>query len=74
MLLLWLAAALTWHWHSDFDPESRFWTLVLVLTSLPYLAALSTSVVASFSEGSGAGAARRPEAVAAVAQPQRVRA
>lgn len=74
MLLLWLAAALTWHWHSDFDPESRFWTLVLVLTSLPYLAALSTSVVASFSEGSGAGAARRPEAVAAVAQAQRVRA
>jgi hypothetical protein len=59
MLLLWLAAFATWWWHGTYDPETRYWSAVLIVASLPYLAALGTSVLASFHEGRPAGAARR---------------
>jgi hypothetical protein len=62
MALLWLAAGATWYWNGAFDPESRYWSLVLVVTSIPYLAALATSVLASFTEGRTTGEADRRRA------------
>ncbi len=84
MLLLWVAAAATWYFHGAHDPESRYWSAVLVLASLPYLAALATSIVASFSGGARAGVAssrrlrlrgqvRRSEPVLAPADRPRLR-
>ncbi|MBI3710583.1 MAG: glycosyltransferase [Proteobacteria bacterium] len=65
-LALWLAALATLVVHGDFDPESRIWVLLLALQSIPYLAAITLSLVSTFAQGRDVD---RPVAIPAAGQP-----
>ncbi len=45
LLLLWAAAAAVWMARGAFEPAARLWALLLVVQSLPYMAALALSMI-----------------------------
>ena len=57
MVLLWASAAATYVTFGDYDPESHWWSLALLTQSIPYLAALTVSSVATLSPPPPAGRA-----------------
>jgi exo-beta-1,3-glucanase (GH17 family)/cellulose synthase/poly-beta-1,6-N-acetylglucosamine synthase-like glycosyltransferase len=45
LLLLWGGAAAVWLARGEFEPAARLWSLLLVVQSLPYMAALALSLI-----------------------------
>jgi len=45
LLLLWGGAVAVWLARGEFEPAARLWSLLLVVQSLPYMAALALSLI-----------------------------
>ncbi|MBY0429601.1 MAG: glycosyltransferase, partial [Rhodospirillales bacterium] len=65
MLLQWIAAVMVLWYADPGDPDARLWALVLGVQSLPYAAALITSLISVLPQGALVGAPKVKPVVAA---------